>query len=71
MVLIFMNQLLIYYQCANPTIIVRQHDQGASSDIVSNGQKVLYTQKIKGAFEGAEGVIGAFSSFSYQQSYHN
>ena len=28
-----------------------------------------YTQKNKGAFEGAEGVIGAFSSFFHQQSY--
>ena len=28
-----------------------------------------YTQKTKGAFEGAEGIIEAFSSFSYQESY--
>ncbi len=29
----------------------------------------VYTQKTKGAFEGAEGVIEAFSSLSYQESY--
>ena len=36
--------------------------------IVKNDTLILIdiTQKIKGAFEGAEGVIGAFSSFSYQ-----
>ncbi len=28
-----------------------------------------HTQKTKWAFEGAEGVIEAFSSFSYQESY--
>ena len=31
----------------------------------------INTQKTKGAFEGAEGVIEAFSSFSYQESYFN
>ncbi len=28
-----LDQLLIYYQCTNPTISVRQHDQGASTTI--------------------------------------
>ncbi len=38
-------QFLLYYQCKNPSIIVRQHDQGASTSISSGCLSQNGTQK--------------------------